>query len=156
LPGLHEHATIPHSLGGAKATVSQPFAVWRIRRPMSPANSLPFRFQPAWLKSLGVALLATLLASGACARPKPFDVGHLNSIAARSSALISSATGSFDSASPGNLSAAGPFNSVPNIVDAFSLQINSQTFTSALCPASKPACRGWQQFIYSRYQCLGG
>jgi hypothetical protein len=123
---------------------------------MSPANSLPFRFQPAWLKSLGVALLATLLASGACARPKPFDVGHLNSIAARSSALISSATGSFDSASPGNLSAAGPFNSVPNIVDAFSLQINSQTFTSALCPASKPACRGWQQFIYSRYQCLGG
>ncbi len=107
--------------------------------------------------AVGLALVAAGWPAGqATARQPTWDVGAYNSIAARSAARIRSAEGRFDQVGGTNLSASGPYNSVPSVPDAFSLQLNSQAFPTALCPASRPACRGWQQFIYSRYQCIGG
>jgi hypothetical protein len=103
-----------------------------------------------------VLAFALVVGAHAGAPPRTHNVGHLNSIAARASGLISSATGSFDNIAPANLGAAGTWSNTPNVPDAFTLQLNSQPFDTALCSTGNASCKGWQQFIYSRYQCLGG
>jgi len=87
----------------------------------------------------------------------PNNVGYGNSVAARSAGLISSAVGSFDSVTPATVAASGPVRGNPTMTapDAFSLQLNSQGFNTAAC-AGVAGCQGWQQFIYSRYQCVPG
>ena len=89
--------------------------------------------------------------------PLPNNVGNGNSVHAQSSGLISSATGSFDSVTPATVTASGPRrgNPTPPAPDAFSLQLNTQFFQPLAC-ANVAGCYGWQQFIYSRYQCTPG
>jgi hypothetical protein len=57
--------------------------------------------------------------------------------------------GSFANISAG-LTESGPIaNSGPAITDAYTLQINTNTFTSTACAGSpNPGCHGWEQFVY--------
>jgi hypothetical protein len=66
------------------------------------------------------------------------------------SGVLSSAMGSFDSESAGVTesgpvpTSTGPGPSAPN---TYSLQLNTQTFTTTAC-SSSAACVGWEQFVY--------
>lgn len=100
-----------------------------------------------------------LQASKQTNRPLTFDIGGANHVVARSAGTVRSATGSFDSVAPANLTASGPLPNGGTAPDAFSLQINAQPFAPvssdaaiAACGTTKPGCRAWQQFIYSQYQ----
>jgi hypothetical protein len=87
--------------------------------------------------------------------PRANLVGNGNDITAVvAGPNISSATGSFDSVTPAGVTIAGPWGGNPNSPNAFTLQINSQFFTTPAC-AGVPGCQGWQQFIYSQNQCGG-
>jgi hypothetical protein len=68
--------------------------------------------------------------------------------------MITSATGSFDSVTPAGVTITGPYGANPNAANAFTLQINSQFFSTPAC-AGVAGCLGWQQFIYSQNQCGG-
>jgi len=86
--------------------------------------------------------------------PRPNVVGNGNDITAVvTGPNISSATGSFDSVTPG-VTISGPYGGNPNAANAFTLQINSQFFTTPAC-GGVLGCLGWQQFIYSQNQCGG-
>jgi hypothetical protein len=87
--------------------------------------------------------------------PRPNIVGNGNDITAVvSGPKISSATGSFDSVTPANVTISGPWSGNPSAANAFTLQINSQFFNSPAC-TGVAGCLGWQQFIYSQNQCGG-
>jgi hypothetical protein len=81
---------------------------------------------------------------------RPFNVGNQNDISAQApSGFISSATGSFDSASV--TSEAGQINGTgPQVADAYSLQLNTDFFTTTDCTGSSgTACQGWEQFVFA-------
>jgi hypothetical protein len=84
-------------------------------------------------------------------RAKPFIVGGGggNDFAARPTGTISSADGSFVSVSAG-ITEAGQFNATgAQISNAYTLQLNTNFFTSTACAASPNAnCKGWEQFVY--------
>jgi len=75
----------------------------------------------------------------------PETVGNGNDYSASVSGTLTSSIGSFDSV-VGVTSETDPQNE-PN---AFSLQLNSNTFTTTVCngAANPAACQGWQQFVY--------
>ena len=83
----------------------------------------------------------------------PGTVGNgTDSLATVASGTISSSEGSFPSVSnvtseieidPTNNNSLGP--------NIFSLQINTQDFTTAACNGGTPYCQGWVQFLYSSY-----
>ena len=100
---------------------------------------------------------------------RPETVGNGPDFSAVVTGHITEAEGKFDSVTPSTLSecsvpcpinAAGqivcpvnPTCSLPGAVDnAYSLQLNSKTFSTMACsgsPASTtPACQGWEQFVY--------
>jgi hypothetical protein len=82
-----------------------------------------------------------------------FSVGNgVDPIPGVTSGHISTAVGSFDSVS-GVTSITGEFGA-----DDYSLQLNSNTFSSPLCAmAGTPAqCMGWQQFVFSNLGCTSG
>jgi hypothetical protein len=86
---------------------------------------------------------------------RPNIVGNGNDITAVvAGPMISSPTGSFDSVTPAGVTISGPWGGNPNAANAFTLQINSQFFTTPAC-AGVAGCVGWQQFIYSQNQCGG-
>lgn len=66
------------------------------------------------------------------------------------SGLLTSAVGSFDSESAG-VTESGPTPEAtgpgPVAANKYTLQLNSQTFTTPACSTS-PACVGWAQFVY--------
>ena len=68
--------------------------------------------------------------------------------------LISSAVGSFDSVTPPSITETGPWSGNPNSANAFTIQMNTQFFSTSVC-AGHAGCQGWQQFIYSQNQCGG-
>ena len=77
--------------------------------------------------------------------------GGANDYSAVVSGLMSSATGSFDSESSG-VTESGPIplptgGVGPVTANTYSLQLNTQTFTTTLCSSSS-ACVGWEQFVY--------
>ena len=74
--------------------------------------------------------------------PLPSTVGNGNDYAAQVAGTISSARGSFDTATR-------PQTSDPILF--YSLQLNTNTFKTSLCDgAANPAtCQGWQQFVFS-------
>jgi hypothetical protein len=81
---------------------------------------------------------------------EPEAVGDGTSFSAVVSGTISQATGSFNHVSPG-ITETGQYNdSGPQIANDFTLQLNSEFFSSPACSGSTdPAnCLGWQQFIY--------
>jgi YVTN family beta-propeller protein len=81
---------------------------------------------------------------------RPQVVGGSNDYAAVVTGLLSSATGSFDSESPGvtetgpTLTSTGPG---PVTANAYTLQLNTQIFPTPSC-SSSTACAGWEQFVY--------
>lgn len=81
--------------------------------------------------------------------PRPLVVGNLDDVSAQApSGFISSAKGSFDLVS-GVTSESGPIgNSGPSIANAYTLQINTDFFSTTICPATSPLCKGWQQFVF--------
>jgi len=87
--------------------------------------------------------------------PRPDFVGNGTDFSARvSGAAISSAIGSFDSVSPATITETGAWGNNSNAANAFTLQINSQFFSTPACN-NRAGCQGWQQFIYSQNQCNG-
>jgi hypothetical protein len=68
--------------------------------------------------------------------------------------LISSAVGSFDSVVPATVTETGPWGGNPTSANAFTIQMNTQFFTTSVC-TGHPGCQGWQQFIFSQNQCGG-
>jgi len=75
----------------------------------------------------------------------PAIVGNGNDVSAQGTGLITQAVGSFDSV-VGVTSETGAQGA-----NAFSLQINTNTFRTSACNGAKDPtnCWGWQQFIYS-------
>jgi hypothetical protein len=72
--------------------------------------------------------------------PKPASVGNGNDFSAQAAGAISLAEGSFDSVT-----------GISSIKGPFSLQLNTQTFTTTACDGAvnKASCFGWQQFVLS-------
>ena len=99
----------------------------------------------------------------ACGAPPPYPIipphGHAihfivgnggsNDFAAHPAGTISAVEGTFPSLSSG-LTESGPIaNSGPAITDAYTLQVNTNQFTSPACAGSpNPNCKGWEQFVY--------
>jgi VWD domain-containing protein len=82
--------------------------------------------------------------------PRPATVGNTNDIGTKApTGLISTATGSFDSVT-GVTSESGPIgNSGPAVADAYTLQVNTDQFTTGACTGSpNPGCKGWEQFVF--------
>ena len=80
----------------------------------------------------------------------PQVVGNGNDIAAQApTGVISSATGSFDTLT-NVTSESGPIaNAGPSLADTYTLQINTDFFTTSVCSSSPTAsCRGWEQFVF--------
>lgn len=67
-------------------------------------------------------------------------------------ALISQAVGSFDSVTPTTITETGLWNGNPISANAFTIQMNTQFFSTSVC-GGHSGCQGWQQFIYSQNQC---
>jgi hypothetical protein len=83
-------------------------------------------------------------------RPRPLVVGDGNDISPEApTGLISTATGSFDSIT-GVTSVSSPIgNSGTPVSDAYTLQLNTNFFSSTTCTASpNPGCQGWEQFVF--------
>ena len=82
---------------------------------------------------------------------RPFVVGDGNDVAAEAPAtsFISTTIGSFDSIA-GVTSVSSPIsNSGPPVAGAYTLQINSNFFSSGTCSGSpNPNCQGWEQFVF--------
>ena len=83
--------------------------------------------------------------------PRPLVVGNGNDISAEApSGTISETNGSFE-----NLinvtSVESPIGNVgPPVADAYTLQINTNFFSSPACAASpNPGCLGWEQFVFA-------
>ena len=98
-----------------------------------------------------------------CGTPPPYPVqpahgaaGHFvvgnggsNDFAGHPTGTINGVDGTFPSVSAG-LTESGPIaNSGPSFADTYTLQINTEQFTSAACAGSpNPNCKGWEQFVY--------
>jgi hypothetical protein len=81
---------------------------------------------------------------------RPFVVGNANDISAGApSGSISQAIGHFENVT-NVTSESGPIgNAGPSIANAYTLQINTNQFTSTVCSGSPNAnCKGWEQFVY--------
>ncbi len=78
---------------------------------------------------------------------RPDTVGGGNDVSAQVASHISEAIGSFDSMT----GVTSVTDSDPNAPSGFSLQLNSNFFTTPACSgAANPSkCLGWQQFVYS-------
>jgi uncharacterized repeat protein (TIGR03803 family) len=72
--------------------------------------------------------------------------GGSNDFAAQVSGLISTAEGSFMSVTPGISETGADPNTGKTTPNAFTLQLNTNTFTTAVC--SSMSCSGWQQFVF--------
>jgi hypothetical protein len=88
---------------------------------------------------------------------RPQVVGNGTDYAADPTNVISSAEGSFDSVTGvtsetgTSFSGGGCSNPTPGVANVYSLQLNTDPFTTSVCGASpNPGCRGWQQFIYTQ------
>lgn len=78
-------------------------------------------------------------ATGNVGGARPYTVGNGSDDAASVSGTLSSATGSF------------PIVSGLSSATAYSLQLNSEFFTTSVCESAAvpSACQGWQQFVYT-------
>jgi hypothetical protein len=82
--------------------------------------------------------------------PVPLIVGSGDDILAQApGGVISTAIGSFDSAT-GVTSEMGQINATgPQVTNAYTLQLNTNFFTSTACAGSPNAgCQGWEQFVF--------
>ena len=84
--------------------------------------------------------------------PRPLIVGNNNDVSPQTpTGFISTAIGSFDSAT-GITTESGPVgNSGPSLSDTYTLQMNTNFFASnSVCKnaADPSVCQGWQQFVF--------
>jgi hypothetical protein len=141
--------------GGTAATAAQPTAAqrdaWRASMAKVP---LPKQgcFTAAYPKTQWQEVPCTKAplrpyppASGA----RPDIVGNGNDIVAQVTGHISEAIGSFDSVSGVTTEAGQVGGTGPQVANTFSLQLNSNFFTTTSCTGGASNCFGWQQFIYS-------
>jgi hypothetical protein len=77
--------------------------------------------------------------------------GGSNDWAAGVSGLISTAEGEIISVTSGTTEK----DSLTTESDQFSLQLNSQHFTTPLCNGGNAGCYGWQQFVFSNQGGMG-
>jgi hypothetical protein len=101
----------------------------------------------------GVAPQRPSLSTAKAAAKAAANVGNTADFSASVLDLISSATGSFPSASgvtseTGTLFGANCTNPGPPTPNTYSLQLNTNKFGTGSC-AGHAGCRGWHQFIYS-------
>jgi ABC-type phosphate transport system substrate-binding protein len=121
--------------GAGCFTASYPHVEWRSSRCVA-APRLPY--SPAHGPSHAIV------------RNNADDVGDGVDYSAAVSGLLSSATGSFDAISPGTTETGLKDGGGPEVPNTFSLQLNTKPFTSPACTSSPdPACKGWEQFLYS-------
>ena len=88
---------------------------------------------------------------------RPLVVGNGDDVSAQvPSGFISTTIGSFDSVS-GVTSESGPIgNTGPPVANAYTLQINTNFFSSTVCAGSpNPNCQGWQQFVFENTGSFG-
>jgi Bacterial Ig-like domain (group 3) len=78
-------------------------------------------------------------------------LGDSNDWAAGVSGLISTAEGEIISVTPGTTET----DSLTTESDQFSLQLNSQHFTTPLCNGGNAGCYGWQQFVFANQGGMG-
>jgi hypothetical protein len=84
---------------------------------------------------------------------RPLVIGNGDDVAAQvPSGFISTAIGSFENVT-NVTSESGPIgNTGAPVNNAYTLQLNTNFFTSTVCAASpNPGCQGWQQFVYENY-----
>ena len=81
--------------------------------------------------------------------PRPLIVGNGNDVSAKApTGLISSATGSFDSATGVTSESGQNGGTGPAVANAYSIQLNTNFFPSTV--AGSPAgSQGWEQFVFS-------
>ncbi len=82
--------------------------------------------------------------------PRPRTIGNNNDVSSRApTGFISTAIGSFDSVT-GVTSESGPIgNTGAAVANAYTLQLNTDFFTSTACAGSpNTGCLGWQQFVF--------
>ncbi len=93
---------------------------------------------------------ASTSSSQAPASAAPKAVGNGTDYSAKVSGTISEATGVFDNVSSGITEAGQVNHKGPDIANTFTLQMNSQFFSSPACSKSSDPgkCQGWQQFVY--------
>lgn len=87
--------------------------------------------------------------------PKPRYVGAGDDYFSQPGGLITSAIGSFDAVTNVTAESGQTYNS-GNVAhtNVYSLQMNSNTFSTPACSGSAN-CSGWEQFLYSQTQCNG-
>jgi hypothetical protein len=82
--------------------------------------------------------------------PPTFVIGNTNDISAQApSGNIQTAIGSFENITDVT-SESGPIsNTGPAVNNAYTLQVNTNPFTSSACSGSpNPGCQGWEQFVF--------
>lgn len=98
---------------------------------------------------IGVLLLSTV--AYADEPPTLMAGGDLGVIARTPGGPVQQATGSFENGTVENVNkVTSPVSgkTPPQIEDAYTLQLNTNEFTTPLC-AGKPLCRGWMQFVFA-------
>jgi hypothetical protein len=81
---------------------------------------------------------------------RPLVIGNTNDSSAQApSGFIQTAIGSFENIT-NVTSESGPIsNTGPPINNAYTLQVNTNPFTSSACSGSpNPGCQGWEQFVF--------
>lgn len=82
-------------------------------------------------------------------RPLSPTVGNGHDLSVEAPAgPVSRATGSFDSVGGVTAERSRIANAGAPVADAYTLQLNTNVFKTTVCPASRPVCRGWQQFVF--------
>ena len=158
LSGCEKHAqTPPASTSGPQPEIAQSRVMWRqaMARLAVPAKGC---FKASFPR--------IEWQSSACKTPpqRPYTpkrgphhdtVGNNTDFSAEVGSSISWTTGSFDSVSgvtseTGTVFGDNCSNPVSNVVNTFSLQLNTKPFATSLCNgAQNSGCQGWQQFVYS-------
>ncbi|MFI5835878.1 VWD domain-containing protein [Micromonospora sp. NPDC051300] len=103
----------------------------------------------AWQKSDCVAAPAIPMTPKRSIRP--LVVGNGNDISAQApSGFISESSGTFENIVNVTSESSPIANAGPPVADAYTLQINTDFFTSTACAGSPNlGCRGWEQFVYA-------
>ena len=82
--------------------------------------------------------------------PRPLIIGNGADVSAQApSGFISTAIGSFDAGTNVTGEAGQVGGAGGQVANAYSLQLNTNFFTSSDCAGSpNPSCKGWEQFVY--------
>lgn len=82
---------------------------------------------------------------------RPLVVGNGDDISAQApTGFISTAIGSFGTVTNVTSESSPIGNTGPPVANAYTLQINTNFFTSTVCSGSpNPGCRGWEQFVHA-------